>query len=313
MIRHMWNWLRQQPVPTTRPHNWARWVGRNWAHWTYATRIEPHWLELNRYTVPIRGLPPAFRNLHLVQMSDFHAGHHVPSAFLHEAVDLTHAQKPDVIVLTGDFIHKGYQHVERVAKDLSRLHAPMGVFAVLGNHDFSVRNALGMRRYRDLHQAVADSLTQHGIRLLRNETHPLERDGQKLYLTGIDDLWSRMMDLDRSFDGLCPNTPRVVLAHNPLTIEMLNGRRCDLMLSGHTHGGQVKLPGIGRLALGPKGRRFAAGMYRVGDSVLYVNKGVGCGLRIRYGVRPEVAVLTLAPSAPDMQAESEAVKPPVQA
>ena len=88
--------------------------------------------------------------------------------------------------------------------------------------------------------------------------------------------------------------PRIVLAHNPWTIEHLSDHRCDLMLSGHTHGGQVKLPCLGRVTLGPKGRRFAAGLYRVRDSWLYVNKGVGFGFRVRYGVRPEVAVLTLA-------------------
>lgn len=298
MIRHMWSWLRRQPPTAVRRHGWARWVGRNWARWTYATRIEPHWLELNRHDVPVRGLPQAFAGLRIVQMSDFHAGRHVPSAYLDEAVDLTLSLEPDVVVLTGDFVHKGYQHVERVAQDLGRLNAPLGVFAVLGNHDFSVRNALGIRRHPDLHEAIAAALRRRGIRILRNETHALERDGQHLYLTGVDDLWSRAMDLDRSFAGLCPHTPRVVLAHNPLTIERLGDRRCDLMLSGHTHGGQVKLPGIGRVALGPKGRRFAAGMYSVGNSALYVNKGVGCGLRIRYGVRPEVALLTLTPSAP---------------
>jgi predicted MPP superfamily phosphohydrolase len=86
-----------------------------------------------------------------------------------------------------------------------------------------------------------------------------------------------------------------VLAHNPFTVEHLRGRRCDLMLSGHTHGGQVKLPLVGTLALGPKGRRFAAGFYQVDQALLYVNKGIGFGLRLRYGVRPEVAVFDLTP------------------
>jgi hypothetical protein len=87
--------------------------------------------------------------------------------------------------------------------------------------------------------------------------------------------------------------PRILLAHNPLTVEKLGGQRCDLMLSGHTHGGQVMVPGLGRLALGPGGRRFSAGLYRVGHTWLYVNKGIGFGLPIRYRVRPEVAVFSL--------------------
>ena len=124
------------------------------------------------------------------------------------------------------------------------------------------------------------------------------RDGQRLYLTGVDDLWSRVCNLEQAFAGLEAAVPRVVLAHNPWTIEHVGRERCDLMLSGHTHGGQVKLPVVGRVALGPKGRRFASGLYRVRDSWLYVNKGVGFGFRVRYGVRPEVTVLTLVPSVP---------------
>ena len=92
-----------------------------------------------------------------------------------------------------------------------------------------------------------------------------------------------------------PSVPRVVLAHNPRTVEHLNGRRCDLMLSGHTHGGQVHVPGLGRPTLGRNAKRFAAGLYRYRDTYLYVNKGVGFGFRFRYGVRPEVAVLRLQP------------------
>ena len=88
----------------------------------------------------------------------------------------------------------------------------------------------------------------------------------------------------------------MVLAHNPRTVEYLAGLRCDLMLSGHTHGGQVHLPGIGRPTLSRRARRFAAGMYRHGHTQVYVNKGVGFGFRVRYGVRPEVAVLTLLPA-----------------
>jgi predicted MPP superfamily phosphohydrolase len=117
-----------------------------------------------------------------------------------------------------------------------------------------------------------------------------------VFLTGIEDLWSRVCDPDASFAGICTRTPRIVLAHNPLTVERIGEHRCDLMLSGHTHGGQVMLPGVGRLALGPRGRRFAAGLYQVGSSWLYVNKGIGFGLRIRYRVRPEVAVFTLTSS-----------------
>ena len=296
MVMHKFvSWMRAEAEQYPGKGRMARWIGRNWARLTYATRIEPTWLELNHLQIPIANLPPSFAGLRIVQMSDFHGGRQVTPAYLGEAVDLAQAQNPDVVVLTGDFVHKGFRHVAQVAQVLGRLRSPHGVFAVLGNHDFSVRNSLGIRRHQHLHQAVSDALQGQGIRVLQNQTEVLTRDGHDLYLAGVEDLWSRVCDLERTFGGLSPDVPRVLLAHNPCTVEHLHGVRCDLILSGHTHGGQVNLPGVGRLALGPRGRRFAAGLYHVENTTLYVNKGIGFGLRIRYGVRPEVAVLTLTP------------------
>lgn len=274
---------------------WARWVGRNWAHWTYAVRVEPTWLEVNCIPVPISRLPSSFAGFKVLQMTDFHGGRFVSSEYLDEAVELAARQNPDVVALTGDFIHKGNGHIERVARSLGRLRAPGGVYAVLGNHDYSVHNALGRRRNPDLHRQVADALAAHGISVLRNQAVPIRRGDDAIQLVGMEDLWSRQCDPEVSFAGLSPDQPRIVLAHNPLTVELLHQRRCDLMLSGHTHGGQVVLPGLGRVALGPGGRRFCAGMYRVGATWLYVNKGIGHGVPIRYQVRPEIAVFALQP------------------
>jgi predicted MPP superfamily phosphohydrolase len=295
MIQEMVGWLRGEARRNGNRKRWARWIGRGWARMAYGYRIEPTWLELNRREVPIAGLPASFAGFRIVQLSDFHCSRQVTPSYLAEAVELAQGQDPHLVVLTGDFVHHGYKYVGAVAEALSHLSAPFGTFAVLGNHDFSVRNALGIRRFRHLHRAITHALTDRGIRVLRNEAVPIERAGHRLYLIGVQDLWSRVCDLDIAFAGLCPSIPRVVLAHNPRTIENLAGRRCDLMLSGHTHGGQVHLPVLGRPALSKKARRFAAGMYRYRNSHIYVNKGVGFGFRFRYNVRPEVAVLTLQP------------------
>ena len=282
---------RARRAPWTR--RCARWLGRNLARIHYARHIEPTWLEVNRHTIVLRDLPPAFDGFRLVQLSDLHIGPKLATAYLDEAITRALDEQPDLVVLTGDFIHKGFRHVRRAAANVARLRAPHGVFAVLGNHDFSVRNALGIRRHRHLHRAVADALSGAGARVLRNETVRLHRGGSTLELAGVDDLWSRHCDLDAAYSGHDPARPRVVLAHNPRTIERLAGRRCDLMLSGHTHGGQIDWPGLGRVTLAKKARRFAAGLYRHDETVLYVNKGVGYGWRFRFGVRPEIAVLTL--------------------
>ena len=271
----------------------ARWIGRTWARMSYGRKIEPTWLESNRIGLPVRDLPAALDGVRVAHLTDFHGGEHLPPHYLSEVVDRTLAHHPDLIALTGDFVHKGYQHVEDVAKSLGRLRAPLGVFAVLGNHDFSVRNALGVRRHRGLHQAVAVALAGRGIRVLRNESVVVRHRGEPFQVAGIDDLWSGECDPAAALAGLSAAVPRLVLAHNPLTVEQLGGERCDLMLSGHTHGGQVNWPGLGRPALGRKARRFAAGLYRHEGTYLYVNKGVGFGWRFRFGVRPEVAALTL--------------------
>ena len=210
-------------------------------------------------------------------------------------MDYVLAEKPDLIALTGDFVHKGFTHVQAVAHTLRRLHAPLGVYAVLGNHDFSVRNALGVRRYPRLYRAISDALTENGVTVLRNQSVTVERDGQHLHVCGLDDLWGRECDPVKTFAGLDPNTPRIVLAHNPQSTYLCDEQRVDLMLSGHTHGGQIDWPGLGRFVLGKHAKRLAAGLYRMGDDRwLYVSKGVGFGFRFRFNVRPEVAFITLS-------------------
>ena len=298
MLHHLVGWIRSESRKDRPRGHWARWLGRNWARVNYGYRIEPTWLEVNRLSIKVTDLPPAFAGFRIAQLSDFHASKHVTSAYLEEAIAMAHAEEPDLVVLTGDFVHAGYRYVETVANCLGNLRAPCGIFAVLGNHDFSVRNALGIRRYRHLSHAIAKALQARGIHVLQNESYTLAKQGHSLHVVGVDDLWSRGCDLDRAFAGLSPANPTIVLAHNPRTIERLTQQRCDLMLSGHTHGGQVKLAGIGTPTLGRKARRFAAGLYSDGNTHLYVNKGVGFGFRFRYGVRPEVAIFTLHPGQP---------------
>jgi predicted MPP superfamily phosphohydrolase len=285
--------IAPSPSPTSRNISFARWIGRTWARLSYANQIEPTWLEHAEFPVSIKQLPDAFEGLRIAHLTDFHGGHHLPDNYLEEVIDRTLAAKPDLIALTGDYIHKGYGHVDSVAKSLGRLKAPLGTFAVLGNHDFSVRNALGLRRYPGLHQAIADALNNEGIRVLRNENVTLMREDSKLLLAGIDDLWSGECDPTNALKDICVKVPRLVLAHNPLTVDQMAGHRCDLMLSGHTHGGQINWPGKGRILLGRNSRRFAAGLYHHDQTHVYVNKGVGFGWRFRFNVRPEIALITL--------------------
>lgn len=268
----------------------ASWLGKKLARWHYARHVEPTWLEENHLQLPIVGLPAACDGITIAHLSDIHDGPQLPKQYLQEVIERTNAHQPDIIALTGDYIHAGYHAVESVGKTLGQLRARLGIYAVLGNHDFSVRNALGRRRHPGLHQAIANSLAAQGIRVLRNEGL-LIQDG--LAIAGIDDLWSRECLPERALEHLPNDIPRILLAHNPMTVEQLAGHRSDLMLSGHTHGGQVMLPRFGRIFLGRDGRRMAAGLHQHPASPVYVSKGVGFGWRLRYGVRPEIALIKL--------------------
>lgn len=270
----------------------TRWVGQSLAHLSYAVLVEPTWLEVNHVELPVAGGPPAGR-LRIVQLTDFHFQRRVPERYIEHCVRSANAEHPDLVALTGDYIHKGPRFVDRIAELLSHLSAPLGVYAVLGNHDHAVRNSLGFRGYPRLHRKIADSLERHGIRVLHNELLTLEHAGGRYQISGVDDLWSRRCRPDLALAALDPELPHVMLAHHPYTIELIAGQRCDLMLSGHTHGGQVHTRRFGSPALGRKMKRYAAGLYSVAESNLYVNKGVGFGLKIRFNRRPEIAVFDL--------------------
>lgn len=239
----------------------ARFVGRNWARLGYAYHVEPTWLAVNRLSLPVRDLPAPLAGLRVAQLSDFHFGPHIPTGYLEGAIERTVAEKPDLIALTGDFIDRGPSHVAAAAKLFRGLKAPLGVYAVLGNHDFSVHTARGVRRHPELDRRVADALSAEGVTMLRNKSVRVEHNGAGLLVAGVDDLWSGESNPDAALEGTCAKTPRVVLAHNPQSVEQFAKHRADVVLSGHTHGGQIDWPGVGRLMLGKKARRWAASFF----------------------------------------------------
>lgn len=290
-LRRLFGWAGS--TPTSR-RGLGQWISRSVGRLSYAVLVEPTWLEVNRLQIPVGPLA-ATRGLRIVQLTDFHFQRRVSAKYVLRCVEAANAEKPDLIALTGDYVHKGHRYVEGIADLLSQLQAPLGVFAVLGNHDYAVRNALGIRRYPSLYRRVAESLIRRGIHVLHNELVTVELDGVPYQISGVDDLWSRRCRPDVALANLDPGIPHVMLAHHPRTIELLGDRRCDLMLSGHTHGGQIHTHRFGSVTLSKKMKGFAAGLYSHGETHLYVNKGVGFGLKIRYNRRPEIAVFDLVP------------------
>ncbi len=254
-------------------------------------------LKVETLTLPIRDLPPDLQGLRLVQMSDFHFdGVRLSEDLLLAAIEAANAARPDLILLTGDFVTSDPSPAYGLARYLRALRARVGIYAVLGNHDLYWSTARA---------TVTDALGRIGIRVLWNEAvYPL---GPGLAVVGLPDCRTHGSVYFRPvpvMSQIPPEVPRLVLSHNPDSAAMLRRWRVDLQLSGHTHGGQVVLPILGPLPrwierLIPWRRKvlehweWAEGLHAVGSNRLYVNRGLGTYLPGRLFCPPEVTVITL--------------------
>lgn len=255
------------------------------ALWWYATGVEPRRLELVRVKVPVQRLPGAFHGLTIGQLSDLHLGPYVGPAQVSLAMDLLLDQRPDIVVVTGDFVTSLENgEADQVAQVLSRLAAPLGVFAILGNHDYWTNATV-----------VVDAIDRSGVRLLRNAHAVLERSGELLYLAGVDDHWEQHDDLAAALRGIPAEGRAILLAHEPdFADQAARDPRVALQISGHSHGGQVRLPAFGTLHYPPFARKYGEGLHWVGGMPLYGNRGVGLVYPpIRFNCPPEVTVFEL--------------------
>ena len=241
--------------------------------------------KVSEHEVKIVGLDARHDGLRIAQLSDIHVGNLTPAAHIRAAIDAANAAAPDLIALTGDYVCWKRHEVEMAAEQLSGLRAPR-VLAVLGNHDYFT-NAVGMR----------GALERNGYEVLRNQTTMAMVNGAELAVVGIDDPVTRHDDLDAAFAGIPARATRLVLCHAPDRAPELAARGADLVLSGHTHGGQIFIKGITDRIMKKVGLNFRRGMYEVGHgTTLYVTPGVGfSGVTHRSGegTAAEVAVLTL--------------------
>ncbi|MBL8761025.1 MAG: metallophosphoesterase [Phycisphaerae bacterium] len=275
-----------------------------------ATLVEPWDLRVTRYDVPIAGLPASLVGLKLVQLSDTHLGPRIPASFIRDVVTQTLALKPDIVLLTGDYVHDGPRWIEPAARLFEPLVAPgRVVVGVLGNHDWWA----GGRR-------MADALTRIGVRMIDNarcfydpRSRSLVNDANEsheecLCLAGLGDLKEDHVDFDAALSGVPESMPRLVLAHRPDTAELPELHaprppRIDLMLCGHTHGGQVRLPIVGTPMVPSRyGSKYAAGLVQGPACRVLISRGVGMSiLPLRFGVPPEIVEITLtrAPAAPN--------------
>jgi len=250
----------------------------------YATLIAPHNYEVTETDIFIRDLPGRFEGFRITQLTDLHHSRIVGIEQVRRVVEIAQNTRPDLFVLTGDYTTTYRRYIEPCAEALSVLQAPEGVWAILGNHD----------HYTDP-ELTARALARHKITVLNNTNTSVRRGPDLLQLAGIDDWSWNGTDWKRAFYGLDPRKPTVLLSHQPSVFDLAEARAAALIISGHTHGGQIKLPLIGAPArLMTQHLKYASGLFKRAESQLYVSRGTGViGLPVRLGVRPEIAVLRL--------------------
>lgn len=247
----------------------------------WAFFLEPSWLSLERVRIPIKAPPSHLVGLRIAFLSDLHHGPHVGLSHIRRAIQTAQEVKPHLVLLGGDFVSQSAEYAALCAQELASFQAPLGVYACLGNHDY----------WTDP-DVVTKALHRAGVRVLRNEGLEVI-DG--LWVAGLDDVWEGRPSLDAALRGMPIGAVAVLIVHEPdYADEVASDGRVALMVSGHTHGGQVRIPFLGPPVLPYLGRRYPAGLYAVGSMRLYVSRGVGLiSPPVRFNCRPEVTLLTL--------------------
>ncbi len=247
-----------------------------------AAFAEPYALTVERHAVTIPLLPKALDGFRIVHLSDVHHSPLTGREQIERAVRIANNLQPDIIALTGDYVSHERQYAAPCAEMMGRLKARCGVFAVLGNHDHWTDAAL-----------VTDLFKAEGIRMLTNEGMRFEDSGESFWLAGVDDTMVGLEDLDLALAGSRAGEAKLLLAHNPLVLRRAARAGVDLVLAGHTHGGQVTWRSETSRSGRPR-RRLLRGLGRQGNTQIYVSRGLGTVvLPIRYGCLPEVALLEL--------------------
>jgi len=261
----------------------------------YAAEISRHEISIERLTIRLPRLREAFVGLKIAQVSDFHYADFTEPFFIRRVVNEVNRLKPDVVAFTGDYITRGFWSIEETVNFAYRCAEIMGGvesperYAVLGNHDCALAVYI---------PAVTDALETHGIPVLDNRAVPMERAGSRLWFAGVGSAVCHRTKLDKAIPTASrkDGEPVILLAHEPDILPWVAPRQdVDLMLSGHTHGGQVRIPFMPPMFLPWMGQKFVEGLYQLDSTQLYVNRGVGTvNLPFRFNCPPEITLITLA-------------------
>ncbi len=257
---------------------------------------EPHEISIERIDVRVKNLPGAFDGFRIAQLSDIHFEEFVSREHVVNAVAKTNALNPDLVLLTGDFVSEpvSSRHKRRAAEKawpcaqvLRAVRATHGVVAILGNHDHHTDPNL-----------VAEALTQSGIEVLRNTARPLESAGARMWIAGLDDALFGYADPERALHGVPADEVSIVAVHEPDFADVMRRYPVELQISGHSHGGQIRLPVVGPPVLPEMSEKYPMGRYQVGRLPLYTNRGLGViGVPFRLLCPPELTLFTLRSGA----------------
>ena len=256
----------------------------------YTWRVEPHWVKVVARDLSIAHLPPALAGARLLQISDLHVGPRVDDDYLIDALARASALGADIVVITGDFLTyratggaEQYEQLRRVLAHLPRGH--LATLGILGNHDYG-RNW----SQPEVAARVVQEAERAGVRVLRNEVATV----RGLDIVGVDDLWAHRADTAQAFRGRTSNAA-IALCHNPDGLDELSwGEYRGWVLAGHTHGGQCKPPFLPPPLLPVRNKRYTAGEIPLaGGRRLYINRGLGHLIQVRFNVRPEITVFRL--------------------
>ena len=252
--------------------------------------LEAKWCRVVRTTIALPNLPPPFRGTTVALLADVHHGPFVPLAYIQHVVAMTNALKPDIVALVGDYVQRDDTYIAPAIEELGKLKGALGRFAVRGNHDN--RDYHGMRSFRPLSQAA---LAEAKIPDLNNTGSWIERSGARLRICGVGDLWTDHQDLETALGDATENDAVLLLSHNPDFVEIIRDHRVGLVLSGHTHGGQIVVPGYGAPVVPSRyGQKYLYGLVDGPSCPVFVTRGVGTVTPpVRFLCRPEVVLITL--------------------
>ncbi|MFO1445718.1 metallophosphoesterase [Bacillus sp. Bva_UNVM-123] len=265
-------------------------IGVGGGGYYYAHEIEPKLLEITNYKIVNKAIPQSFNNFKIVQFSDTHLGFQYNSEQLRKLVQKINLQKPDIIFFTGDLMDtpNKYKGINEVISILKELNAPFGKFAIYGNHD---HGGYGSNIYKT-------AIEESGFTLLLNSNLEIKQsNGSSIYIIGIDDAMLGKPNIEKAMHGVPAEAYKILLSHAPDLADEAAPYRIQLQLSGHSHGGQIKIPFFGALVKVPFAEKYHEGFYEIGSPplLLYVNRGM-CTTRLpfRFLSKPELTVFTLS-------------------